>query len=134
MSMGRRTYDLLRGYVSHEWDRIKDVERELAERELKEDLPPKSKAEAPATPTPKTPEDKKTYARRLLGVTEESSFEDIRKAFTRLCKRSDPANFPSGSAEAKKAADIQRQVNWAFNELTDDMDATERRFRSLELD
>jgi hypothetical protein len=133
MSMGRRTYDLLRGYVSHEWDRIKDVERDLAERELREDLPPQQAKAATPTP-PQAPEDKKTYARRLLGVTEESSFEDIRKAFTRLSKRSDPANFPVGSAEAKKASDIQRQVNWAFNELTDEMDATERRFRSLELD
>jgi DnaJ-class molecular chaperone len=78
--------------------------------------------------------DSKAHARRLLGVKEDCTFDEIRKAYTRLNKRSDPANFPAGSAEAKKAADIQRNVNWAYNLLTATNDATERRFRTLELD
>src|SRR5579859_6020602 len=140
MSLGKRAYNLLRGYVSTEWERIRDVERDLAERELRaSDLPPIA-----STPLPdetavqysvtSVSVDKKVYARRLLGVTEQTSFTELRKAFTRLNKRSDPANFPPGSVEADKAADIQRKVNWAYNVLTEDMDDTERRFRTLELD
>jgi hypothetical protein len=135
MSGPKRAYDMLRGYVSSEWERIKDVERSHAEVELSESLlPPVPKP----TPMPVVPlenqEDIKTHARRLLGVGEECSFAEVRKAFTRLNKRSDPANFPSGSPEAAKAAEIQKKVTWAYTTLTEGMDATERRFRTLELD
>jgi hypothetical protein len=144
MSLGKRAYNVLRGYVSTEWDRIKGLEHELAERELRK---PDAAAAIPLpspTVTSKSeqlpiiphlaPEDKKAYARRLLGVAEDCSFEDVRKAFARLNKRSDPGNFPADSAEATKAAEIQRKVAWAYNILTEGMDATERRFRTLELD
>ncbi len=51
MSMGKRAYNILRGYVSTEWDRIKDLERDLATRELHTDpLPPSSPNEAPLPP------------------------------------------------------------------------------------
>jgi hypothetical protein len=139
MSTGKRAYNILRGYVSTEWDRIKDLEHELASRELRTPVVP-SPAEEQLPPTPtitSTPAanfDQKAYARRLLGVSEDCTFDDLRKAFTRLNKRSDPANFPEGSAEAKKAAEIQRSVNWAYSLLTESTDATEKRFRSLELD
>lgn len=144
MSGAKRAYDILRGYVNTEWERIKGVERDLAERELwgTKSVPqsiynPPSEAkeaspgDAQAAPAPHDP---KAYARRLLGVSEQSTFSDIRKAFTRLNKRSDPANFPAGSAEAKQAAEIQKKVAWAYNALTEDMDSTERRFGSLELE
>jgi len=88
----------------------------------------------PQETAPEPAWDKKAYARKLLGVSEGCSFADLRKAFLRLNKRSDPANFPAGSAESDKAADIQRKVNWAYGVLTEDMDATEQRFRTLELD
>ncbi|HEY3780554.1 MAG TPA: J domain-containing protein [Fimbriimonadaceae bacterium] len=143
MSLGKRAYNVLRGYVSTEWDRIKGLEHELAERELGQSPP--AAAPAPTSNVTSTseqlpiiprlaPDDKKAYARRLLGVAEGCSFEDVRKAFARLNKRSDPANFPNESPEAVKAADIQRKVAWAYNILTEGMDATERRFRTLELD
>ena len=145
MSSGRRAYDILRGYVGTEWERIKGVERDLAERELWGTKPlPTSFYNTPATQTPETPaaakaeprapQDPKAYARRLLGVSETSPFSEIRKAFARLNKRSDPANFPAGSAEATQALEIQKKVAWAYSVLTEDMDSTERRFGSLELE
>lgn len=133
MSIGRRAYDMLRGYVSTEWERIKDVERDLAERELRQPVVPTPKVSTPET-MPQKPEDRRERARKLLGLSENCSFEEIRKAYVRLNKRSDPSNFPSGSQEATKATDIHRKVNWAYAVLTEDMDETERRFRTLELD
>lgn len=140
MSTGRRAYNVLRGYINQEWDRIQGVDQDKAWRELNEMVGGKN-AETAAReemiaenrPTPATPEDKAAHARKLLGVAEDASFDDIRKAFERLTKRSDPKNFPDGSEEAKQAADIQKKVNWAFAILTEGMDATEKRFRSLEI-
>lgn len=140
MSTGRRAYNVLRGYISQEWDRIQGVDQDKAWRELNEMVGGKN-AETAAReemiaenkPAPVTPEDKAAHARKLLGVAEDASFDDIRKTFERLTKRSDPKNFPDGSEEAKQAADIQKKVNWAFAVLTEGMDATEKRFRSLEI-
>jgi hypothetical protein len=140
MSTGRRAYNLLRGYVHREWERIKDIDREQAEAELQDALdspapiPPKrdTSAARPGTSEPLDLEDK-AHARRVLGVAENAGFEDIRRAFERLNRRSDPANFPENSPEAREAADIQRRVHWAYDLLTEGMDATERRFRSLGL-
>jgi hypothetical protein len=144
MSLGKRAYNVLRGYVSTEWDRIKGLEYELAEGELGQSPPPSSTPASATTVTSTSeqlpiiprlaPDDKKAYARRLLGVAEDCSFEDVRRAFARLNKRSDPGNFPTESPEAAKAADIQRKVACAYNILTEGMDSTERRFRTLELD
>ena len=131
MSMGRRAYDILRGYVGREWERIMSVEEEYALKEL--DLPSKPKPSGGSTSEPLQPEDKEARARMILGVASEASFTEIRKAFERLNKRSDPANFPPGSSEANQAAEIQKRVHWAFGVLTDGMDATEKRFKSLEI-
>jgi hypothetical protein len=35
--------------------------------------------------------------------------------------------------EAAQAIEIQRRVQWAYGVLTEGMDATERRFRTLEI-
>lgn len=131
MSMGRRAYDILRGYVGREWERIMSVEEETAIKEL--DLPSKPKPSAGSIAEALQPEDKEARARMILGVGSEASFTEIRKAFERLNKRSDPANFPPGSSEANQAAEIQKRVHWAFAVLTDGMDATEKRFKSLEI-
>lgn len=139
MSTGRRAYDILRGWVSHEWDRIREIERTLAEDELRES------AEPLPSPTPRSyersdaelkmaKEDSISHARNLLGVTEKSNFEDIRKAFDRLNKRSDPARFPPNSSERTQAAEIQKRIHWAYHVLTESMDTIQKRFRSLELD
>lgn len=137
MSTGKRAYDLLRGYVHNEWDRIQGIERSDAVRELDDALdasspnykmpPPKPKVDVP-------PEDAKAYARQVLGVPENADFETIRHAFEKLCKRSDTGRFPPESEEAKQAADIQKRIYWAYGLLTEGVDETEMRFRSLEID
>lgn len=131
MSMGRRAYDILRGYVGREWERIQGVEEKAAWQELET---PSDKREASSTDLPPVPSlNREAHARTLLGVGPSASFTEVRKAFERLNKRSDPANFPSGSAEATQAAEIQKRVHWAFGVLTENMDATEKRFKSLEI-
>lgn len=129
MSIGRRAYDILRGYVGQEWERIKGVEEDAAIKEL--DTP--SKKEKSETSVPVPVEDQQGYARKLLGVGPNANFDEVRKAFERLNKRSDPTNFPEGSEEANQAAAIQKRVHWAFGLLTEGMDATEKRFKSLEI-
>jgi hypothetical protein len=134
MSLGRRAYDLMRGYVNREWDRIKGVEFESAERELQEalDKPMQRKVDVQGMDE-QVVLDRKLTASKILGVPINAPFGDIYKAFERLKKRSDASNFPSGSAEAAQAIEIQRRVQWAFGVLTEGMDVTEKRFRSLEI-
>jgi hypothetical protein len=123
----------MRGYVNREWERIRDLEREYAEQEL--DEPVVARAPQPADQQAALPPvDPKERARQLLGVEPDAGFREIRKAFERLNKRSDPANFPAGSPEAAQATDIQRRVNWAYQVLTENVDVTEKRFKSLEID
>lgn len=131
MSMGRRAYDILRGYVGREWERIMNVEEEVARKELETPPPRPSAATKAVAEVP--PADREAHARMVLGVTPSASFSEVRKAFERLNKRSDPANFPPASAEATQAAEIQKRVHWAFDVLTEGMDATEKRFKSLEI-
>ena len=140
MSTGRRAYDLLRGYVSHEWDRIQGIERNDALDELDAALDAtnpanfKSPQAQPAVSVEVAPEDANTYARQVLGVPANADFETIRHAFEKLCKRSDPSRFPENSDEARQASDIQKRIYWAYGVLTQDVDETEMRFRSLEID
>lgn len=136
MSTGKRAYDLLRSYVNQEWDRIQGLERTDAVQELDEALDASS-LNYKITPRPKVdvpPEDAETYARQVLGVPASADFEAIRHTFEKLCKRSDPSRFPEGSSEAKLAEDIRKRVYWAYNLLTANVDETEMRFRSLEID
>lgn len=130
MSEVRRAYDLLRAYVTREWDRIRGVEDEdnEARRELEDSSPQTSST---AEPRPENPQ---AFARSILGVGENASFAEIRRAFDRLSRRSDPSNFPPGSPEGKQAAEILRRVNWAYRTLSESVDAVEKRFSSLEID
>lgn len=134
MSTARRAYDILRGYIGQEWERIQGVEESSARHELAEAMQKPAAAQAtPDTTAPIENEDRGAYARRLLGVAASASFDEIRKQFERLNRRSDPTNFPAGSAEANQAAEIQKRVHWAYGFLTEHMDTTEKRFRSLEI-
>lgn len=126
--MGRRAYNVLRGYVNREWDRIHGIELDTAEQELLDYEVKSQPAMAPA------PVNHQEHARRLLGVAADAKFADIRKAYLRLSQRSDPKNFPAGSEEAKQAAEIHRKVHWAFQQLAVDADPTEKRFSSLEIE
>lgn len=135
MSLGKRGYDILRGYIGREWDRINSVERDTAYEELHKDEVVVTRSSTTVTRTVESvPVDPKDHARELLGVSPEAPFNEIRKAFQRLNKRADPSNFPEGSDEATVAAKIQQKVQWAYTTLTEDMDTTEKRFRSLEIE
>jgi hypothetical protein len=135
---GRRAYDLLRGYVNREWDRLQGLDP--AQRELEEALDPTYKSQVPherenvSEYEPVFVGDEKDQARRVLGVGVNDDFNTIRQAFEKLNRRSTPSNFPEGSIEAVHAAEIQKRVNWAYAVLSQDIDETEKRFRSLEID
>lgn len=139
MSTGKRAYDILRGWVNHEWDRIREIERDLAEDEMRQtmDQPAVTRTvtrEMTESEVAAAKEDARTHARKLLGLKEGASFEEIRKCFDRLNQRSDPAKYPEGSAEQKQAADIQTKIHWAYTQLTDGVDSIDKRFRSLEIE
>ncbi|MFW5697104.1 MAG: J domain-containing protein [Fimbriimonadaceae bacterium] len=141
---GKRAYNLLRAYVGREWDRIKSLERLEAIEELKSSLNPEtdwepkeqeraaSQYEAAVEHSPVDNPEK--VAREILGVKEDASFTEVRKAFEKLNKRSNPSNFPVGSPEEKEASAIQKRIHWAYRKLTDGMGSSEKRFRSLEID
>ena len=138
MSTGRRAYDLLRGYVNHEWERIQSIGDDPAEQELNDAL----NGPAGARQSSYSPEaavevvilSDEEKARQILGVGPQADFDEIRKPFEKLDKRSDPSNFPAGSSEAEHAADIRSRVNRAFRLLSEKFDSTETRFKSLEID
>lgn len=139
MSTGRRAYDILRGWVSHEWDRIREIERDSAVDELRESMdqpaPRSTQVEVRTEEQLKAAkEDARAHACRLLGVGERATFEDIRRAFDKLNKRSAPERFPANSAERTQAAEIQKRIHWAYQILTEALGTTEKRFRSLELE
>jgi len=128
----RRAYDLLRGYLNREWDRIKGIEWDPEEPEA-EVAPSIVLPEQGDLPAPRKQDSKET-ARILLGVSEESSFEEIRKSFERLNERSDPSRFVEGSSEQIQARNIRIRVQWAYTILTEHFTPSEKRFKSLELD
>lgn len=124
----------MRGYVNREWDRIKGVEFDDAERELQDALarPTERKLDLPSIQESSIV-DRQLTASKILGVPINAPFADIHRSFEKLKKRSDASNFPSGSPEAAQAIEIQRRVQWAYGVLTEGMDVTEKRFRSLEI-
>lgn len=132
MSVGKRAFDIMRAKVNQEWDRLQSLGTSPEERELQEaiDRPTIPVAAEPSMPHVTTPE----RARQVLGIDANADFATTQAAFERLVQRSNPANFPEGSREARQAADIQRQIQQAYSILTENMDSTERRFRSLEID
>ena len=144
MSTTRRAYNLLRGYINREWDRIKNWEKLDALRELNETTPTQGNPQSPQATSAPNPENSVIYvpegttekqaAAHILGVEEDANFHDIRKAFEKLNKRSNSSNFDSTSEEAKQAADIQKKIHWAYRVMTKDISAAEKRFGSLEID
>ena len=128
MDGARRAYDVLRGYVNREWDRLQGDHENDALAELDSPLTPR------VTATELPPIIDLLQARSILGVNANASFTEIRDAYKRIDERSDPAKFPTGSPEAAKAADIRRRVREAFALLSEQCDPTERRFGTLEID
>ena len=136
MGTGKRAYDLLRGYVNQEWERIRKVDESPEERELRESLEISTMRVERTTVVEETyvQVDPNEWARKVLGVSTGADFSEIRKSFERLNNRSDPSKFPAGSNEAKQASEIQGRVQKAYAILTDSLDPTEKRFKSLEID
>jgi len=139
VSVPRRAYDLLRGYIGREYDRIQGIDFDGAAKELKEAFQnPMKPGETPVAPPAARPRvsaaDRHDQACTVLGVPKDADFSGIRTAYERLNRRSDPTNFPKGSAEALQAGLIQRRVQDAYRLLADQADATEVRFKSLEIE
>ena len=139
MSVPRRAYDLLRGYIGREYERIQGVDFDGASKELKEAFqnpmkPGETVAVPPAMRQQLTPADRRERACTVLGVPKDAEFAAIRLAYERLNRRSAPTNFPPGSQEAQQAGAIQRRVQDAYRCLADEADATEVRFKSLEIE
>jgi hypothetical protein len=135
MSEARRFYNVFRGYVNREWERIQGLERTLAEAEL--DAPLQSAAAPRPTPVEEmslTGEEARRRARQVLGVSDDASYTEIRQAFQRLDKRSQPGAFVPGTEEERHSALIQRKIQWAYQVLSEDASGLERRFGSLEIE
>jgi hypothetical protein len=135
MNGGRRAYDILRGYINNEWERIDRVFQQDAESELNESLEgPVPTVRRSETVESKLVVDNEELARKILGVGSSASFEEIRAAYDRLNNRSNPSNFPDQSPEAQQAEKIQSRVQKAYRILSDKFDTTETRFKSLEIE
>lgn len=130
MSIGRRAYDILRGHVNQEWERLQGLDVFSAPAPAAS--PELEPTELAARPTPKV--DPHLRATAVLGVSVGTPFNEIREAFLRLEKRSDPENFPENSPERARASEIQKEIRWAYGVLTENVDPTEKRFGSLEID
>lgn len=153
MSFPRRFYNLLRAYIDREWERIDRAERDRAASELDSPSSSWEKGEGvrtcgseenqgahqtskhSETPTPQYRNtDRLAHARRILGVNGSAGYAEVRRAYVRLSRRSDSSNFPASSLEARQAADIHRRIEWAYKMLSENVDDTDRRFQSLEIE
>lgn len=138
MSEAKRAYNILRGFVNQEWERVKGLDLADAWRELNET--PAEAAEKQTQPVNTTissglePNELEATARTVLNVTAKATFDEIRKSYEKISRRVQPQNFESGSQEAQQAQELLRKATWAYQYLTKDMSPAERRFRSLELD
>ena len=133
MSTGRRAYDLLRGYVNRELDRVRGLDRLDAEKELAASLNPGSSV-TQQTSKNGLEIDEPALARKILGVSADADFVTIRKTFERLDRRSDPVNFPEKSLERQQAAELRQRVHWAYSVLTQNVPDLNKRFGSLEIE
>lgn len=146
MSIARRAYDLLRAYVGREWERIESVFERDARRELDDYLKAgKPKSAVPQSPPPSSShahtssdqsreESRIERAYRVLNLAREASLQDLKRAYKRLSERSLPTNFPEGSEERRKAAEVHLKVQEAYDTLLPLLDQRLRRFQSLDLD
>ena len=145
MSEAKRAYNLLRGYVNREWERVKGIDMIDALRELDAPLTDKQaemkeKASGstgqPKVQMPKEGEEEnyEATARTILNVHANATFREIRHSFEKISRRSQPENFEEGSEEAKHAQVVLRRATWAYNFLTKNVSSSEKRFKSLEFE
>lgn len=158
MGMGRRIKHLIKGYMRTAREKLDDLEAELARRELEESLEPGKSAQQQA---PNTRVQEPTYtsrkielsdsgaaklsstenlttdlinAFRLLGLSPNATHEEARKEFKRLMSRADPARFPEGTEERRRAEQIVQKLQAAYDIIRQHLDPTSARFDRLEID
>lgn len=155
MSEAKRAYNLLRGYINREWDRVKGLEMLDALKELDSPLSDKQaemkeradgpRATSSASTSPQSSssstftedlaeENYEATARTILNVHANATFKEVRYAYEKISRRSQPENFPEGSEEAEQAQVLLRRATWAYNFLTKNVSSSEKRFKSLELE
>lgn len=134
MDGARRAYDILRGYIGQEWERISSPADDPGRAEFEAEMARLPQPPPATVPTEVahalTPE----AARKILGAEPEESFGAVKRRFDRLYERSDPARFAKGSDEARQAANIRTRVAAAFAVLKDAASPTDRRFGTLEIE
>ncbi len=70
---------------------------------------------------------------RLLGLRAGADLASAEEAWRRLAARADPKRFPSGSEEERRAAEILKSINEAYERIRESLIPTEGRFGQLEL-
>lgn len=144
MNEAQRAYNLLRGYVNREWDRVKGMEFMDALKELDEPLTDKQASMAEKSDgvsdsrevplDAEQPETHEAAARSILGVFADADFQTIRHAYEKISRRCQPENFPENSPEAETAQQLLRRATWAYTFLTKNVPSSEKRFKSLEIE
>ncbi|KAA0225032.1 hypothetical protein FCG40_10220 [Fimbriimonadia bacterium ATM] len=146
MSITRRAYDLLRAYVGREWERIESVFERDARKELDDYLKAGKPTDTVPPPPPPSPARHRTPAEqakeesrierayKVLNLSPGASLQDLKRAYKRLSERSLPTNFPEGTEERRKAAEVHLKVQEAYDTLLPLLDQRLRRFQSLDLD
>lgn len=140
MSTAQRAYDILRAFVNQEKEALGHLgagRANSAEEELDDALNRPWTLARPGTktgPSALPPADPKGRARAVLGVSDTDDFAAIHKRYENLMKRSSPENFPEGSEARYTSERIRRLVVDAYRVLTEEVDNTERRFGSLEVE
>lgn len=117
-------------------DRIRDLDSDAAAREeLNASLSPGGVDAAPTTQAPSAePINQQEIARKILGVPEGAPFTDVRRAYERLSKRSDPAKFVVGTEERRLSEELHARIETAYRILSAEVPAVEKRFNNLEID
>lgn len=136
MGLGERAYYLLRAYIGREWERIETVRQLSARAELNAYLqsPVAPVQETRSGSPPDKPKDKLQEAYDVLGLSRGADLEDLKRAYNRLSERSLPANFPEGSEERKKAAEIHARVQEVYDLLLPILNPRLKRFQSLDIE
>jgi len=134
MSDFQRAVNLVKGYVNREWERINAVELRDAREELDQipNYPRASGQTAPEEPTVIVRD--ASHARRILGVGEGATYDEIKIAYEKLSEMSKVDQFTTGTVEHSRAVRIQRSIHTAYTTLIEEFSTTERRFKSLEID
>lgn len=134
MSDIKRAYNIAKGYVQREFDRIQGLEEDAALAELDEPLGGRRTSDEEVEVVVRRVVFDAGMARRYLGVEDNASFEEIKGKYNELTKRSDPSRCSEGSAEHRMAIEIQRRLHLAYSLLTQEFSTTQKRFASLEVE